>query len=659
MPSAVWTVDPQLTVTNSLGGALPEFGLRDGEIVGRNLRDLFSQDQLLEKVVDIHQRALRGERFSYETRWRDRDLWLTMQPLITASGETHALGIVLDLTAQKHAERKYRDLFERNLAGVFRATISGKLVEANDAFAQIFGYSSASAILSVPTTDLYHSPADREQLIHQLKTRGEVINYELRLRRADGRTLWALMNERIVVSPDGGEDFLEGTLIDITDRKLAEQWIEYQAYHDSLTDLPNRFLLNDRLSRALSHGTRHQKAVAVLFLDLDRFKIINDTLSHRAGDELLTAISTRLSNCLRGEDTVARVGGDEFIFVLSELDASEAVGGAAKVAEKILAAIRQPLIIQDRELFITGSLGIAIAPHDGNDIETLLKNADSAMYRAKDAGRNQYQFHTRAAQQRAEVRLTLETALRHALDREEFFLVYQPQVELGSGKIVGFETLLRWMRPGIGIVYPAEFIPLAEEIGEIVPIGEWVLRTACKQMLQWHTQGFKDLRLAVNLSPRQFQHGKLTQVVEKVIEETGYDPNLLEFEITESLSIHNVDLTIGRLSYFKNLGIRASLDDFGTGYSSLGHLRFLPIDTVKIDRSFIKDLRNDGTERMIVQAIVRMAQSMAMGVVAEGVETEEQRQILLELGCDAIQGYLYSRPLTVEGVGVFLTESLA
>jgi polar amino acid transport system substrate-binding protein len=353
---------------------------------------------------------------------------------------------------------------------------------------------------------------------------------------------------------------------------------------------------------------------------------------------------------------VARIGGDEFVFVLPEMAPADAAAGAAKVAGKVLAEVRRPFTVQGRELFVTASIGIAISPHDGSDSETLVKNADSAMYRAKEFGRNNYQFHTPLAQRRAEVRLTLETALRRAIEREELFLVYQPLVELATGKISGFETLLRWNRPGVGVVEPKDFIPLAEEMGTIVAIGEWVLRTACRQMREWHRAGHPELRLAVNLSPRQFQHEKLTRMVEGVLQETGFDAHRLELEITESLSIRDVDLTVGRLSHFRKLGIRAALDDFGTGYSSLGHLRFLPIDSVKIDRSFITDLREEGPERMIVQAIVTMAQSLDLCVIAEGVETDAQRRILTELGCNEMQGFVFSRPLVVDDVRKLLAN---
>jgi len=650
LPGAVWTTDADLRVTASIGGGLRALNLMPDEMVGVLLDEHFRGNAKFDAVVAVHRRALAGETLDYESSWHGRDLHVTLQPLHAEDGSIDGtMGIALDITERKRAERRYQALFARNLAGVFRSTVSGRLVEGNDSFAHIFGFHSAEEMLSLPTPSLYFTTEEREEVISQIRQHGEIVNFETRLRRRDGATIWALLNETLVPGEEG-DDVLEGTIVDITARKLAEERVEYQAFHDSLTDLPNRFLFNDRLARALSQSRRHGTAIAVLCLDLDHFKLINDTMAHSAGDELLRQVAERMSACLRADDTVARVGGDEFVFILPELDRADGAHGAAHVAEKVLAEIRQPFTVQSRELFVTASIGIAIAPHDGLDADTLVKNADSAMYRAKDLGRNNYQFHTPMAQRRAEVRLTLETSLRRAVEREELFLVYQPQVELATGRISGFETLLRWNRPGIGVVEPKDFIPVAEEIGSIVPIGEWVLATACRQMRKWHAAGHPELRLAVNLSARQFQHEKLTRMIEDVLTECAFDANRLELEITESLSIRDVDLTICRLSHFRSMGIRASLDDFGTGYSSLGHLRFLPIDSVKIDRSFIVDLRRDGPERTIVQAIVTMAQSLKLRVVAEGVETAEQQAILTELGCDELQGFVFSKPLTVTGV---------
>jgi diguanylate cyclase (GGDEF)-like protein/PAS domain S-box-containing protein len=645
IPANVWTTDASLRLTSTQGGALAMIGIATGEAVGKPLSDFLEGDPILDRLLELHERALAGASFSFESHWRDRDLLVTMEPLRGEAGQIDGvIGIALDTTDQKLAERKYRQLFERNVAGVFRSTISGRILECNPSFARIFGYDSPEQMLRIPTSELYFSNDDREALLKVLHMRGEAVNYETRLKRSDGHAVWVLMNEILVLNP-GEETTLEGTVVDITARKLAEERIEYQAFHDSLTALPNRFLLNDRLALALAQARRHDRSVALLFLDLDHFKHVNDTMSHNAGDDLLKSVAARLTGAIRIEDTVARIGGDEFVFILPELPTQGAAAGAAKVAEKVLESFQNPFSISGREIFVTASIGIAISPSDGHDIETLVKHADSAMYRAKEMGRNSYQFHTPHSQRRAEVRLTLESGLRRALERDELFVVYQPQVSLSTGLITGFEALLRWNRPGVGVVPPKDFIPLAEEIGLIVPIGEWVLWNASRQMHVWHSQGYEHLRLAINLSPRQFQHEKLTRMVERVLEETQMPAESLELEITESLSIYDSDLTIGRLSHFRSMGISAALDDFGTGYSSLSHLRMLPIDTVKIDRSFIGDMVPATAEYAIVQAVITMAHSLKLRVVAEGVEQESQRRALVDLGCDEMQGYIYSRPV--------------
>jgi diguanylate cyclase (GGDEF)-like protein/PAS domain S-box-containing protein len=645
LPATVWTIDGDLRVTSSMGGGLRDLGIAPDQLVGRTLDELYAGDERLESMLSLHRRALAGETIQNEQRWGVRDLYFRLQPLVDDGGiRFGALGISFDITGQKRAERRYQDLFERNLAGVFRSSVSGHLLECNEAFARIFGYSAAEEMRGSRTTDLYCDESDRTDVITSLRSRGELRNFELRLRRRDGEEVWTLLNETLVRGEAGEEDVLEGTIIDITARKLAEERMQYQAFHDALTDLPNRFLFNERLSLVIAQARRHRRKAAVMFLDLDDFKLINDTMAHTAGDELLRGVAERLKACLRADDTVARIGGDEFVFIIPETGGSAA---AARAAERILESVRQPFTIYGREIFVSASVGIAMFPSDGDDAETLVKNADSAMYRAKEGGRNQFQFYTPHSQRRAEVRLTLETALRHALERRELFLLYQPQVEIATGRIIRFEALLRWLRPGLGVIEPAEFIPLAEEIGTIVPIGEWVLRTACAQLKQWQDAGF-EAGISVNLSQRQFQHDRLTRLVEDVLACTRADPRGVEVEITESLSMRDSDLTVSRLSYFRSLGMRVALDDFGSGYSSLAHVRYLPIDTVKIDRSFITGLDEIAAEKTIVQAIVTMAHALKLRVVAEGVETESQRDILAELECDDIQGFVHSRPLAVD-----------
>lgn len=645
LPANVWTTDHNFRVTSCLGGGLASVGVDATNLIGASLEERLLGHPRHDEIISLHRRAMEGETLVFESKWSDRALYVRMQPLRDAMGKTiGCVGMTFDITDQKRAEKRYRELFERNLAGVFRSTVSGNLLECNEAFVQMFGYSSPQAMMtelnvSSNTRQLYWSTSDRDDVIDSLRKRGELRNFEIRLRTCDGRMVWGLLNETLV--PNEGDDILEGTIIDITARKLAEQRIEYQTFHDALTDLPNRFLFNDRLRVALAHARRHRGSVAVMFLDLDHFKLINDTMAHSAGDELLRSVSERLSACIRPEDTVARLGGDEFVFIFSDIHQTAA---SATIAQKIIDAIRRPFVIHGRELYMTASIGIAVAPHDGNDAETLVKNADSAMFRAKEAGRDNFQFHTHAAQLRAETRLTTETALRHALDRQEFFLVYQPQVEIDSGKITGFEALLRWQRPGHGVIAPDDFIPLAEETGAIVAVGEWVLRSACAQLQEWQRLQ-PDLRMAINISPRQFQQDDLTRIVEDALEEHDLDPSTIEIEITESLSMGESDLTIGRLSHFRSIGLRIALDDFGTGYSSLGRLRYLPIDSIKIDRTFVADLREHGPEHRIVQAIITMARSLDLRVIAEGVETEDQQTILQNLGCNELQGFIFSKPL--------------
>jgi len=651
MPVAVWTTDRNLIVTTSLGGDLPLLGYQPDELVGMSLFDLFAGKR--DDVIDTHRRALAGERMELERKWRDRQLFVRMQPLLDCDSEiAGTLGVAFDVTDTRRAEERFRSLFERNVAGVFRSTVGGRLVECNDAFVKIFGYDSARDMLEIPTSSLYVDTGDRAELIATLKKQKELINFERRLRRRDGSVVWALLNETLVRGDSGEEDTLEGTIIDITARKMAEERMQYLAFHDALTGLPNRSLLNDRLTMTLARARRHGQLAAVLFLDLDQFKLINDTMAHPAGDELLRGLADRLSNALRSEDTVARIGGDEFVFIIPDIDMAAA---AARTAERILASVRRPFEIQRRELYVTASMGVAIFPHDGDDAATLIKNADSAMYRAKELGRNMYQFHMPVTQRRAELRLTLETALRHALDREEFFLVYQPIIDLSTGRIRSFEALLRWNRGEHGVIEPNDFIPLAEEIGSIVPIGAWAMREACRQAREWQ-RGGAEVSIAVNLSARQFQDPRLTQLVETVLEETDLPSRLLELEITESLAMRDSDMTYGRLSHFRNLGIRVALDDFGSGYSSLSHLQSLPIDTIKVDRSFIVGLSESAPERAIVQAIVTMAQALRLRVVAEGVETDEQHRVLRAIGCNDVQGFLFDRPLRADVATARLTK---
>jgi diguanylate cyclase (GGDEF)-like protein len=447
--------------------------------------------------------------------------------------------------------------------------------------------------------------------------------------------------------------------------KRAEERILQMAYYDNLTKLPNRALFQDRFKQTLAHAERYKKEAALLFMDLDNFKRINDTFEHRFGDLLLKGVAERLTNYVRMADTVARreltpcsvarLGGDEFTVLLTEIHSMQ---DAASVAHRILDILSQPFHIDGHEIFVTASIGIALYPLDGKDIDPLLKNADTAMYHAKNQGKNNFQFYKRAMNACAFENLTMENCLRRAMEREEFLLHYQPRMDLRTGKIVGAEALIRWNHPAKGLIYPAEFIPIAEETGIILPLGEWVLKNASEQIKDWQRSGIAKTRIIVsaNLSGRQFRQENLLEVVSKVIDSSGIDPQYLELEITENIIMESIEKTSTTLKKLKKMGIHISIDDFGTGYSSFSYLRYFPLDIIKIDRSFIKDITKNDEVLTIVKAIIAMAHTLKLRVVAEGVETNEQMRLLIEQGCDEMQGYLLSAPLSAEEVLKFLSE---
>ena len=423
-----------------------------------------------------------------------------------------------------------------------------------------------------------------------------------------------------------------------------EEQLQRQVYHDTLTGLPNRLLFQDRLALAVAQAHRHGNGLAVLFLDVDRFKVINDSLGHSVGDRLIREVAVRLRSCLREGDTVARLGGDEFTLLLP--DVGQAVD-AAKVAKKVLDVVRMPFELDGRELFVTSSLGISLYPDDGRDAETLVKNADAAMYRAKEQGRDLYQLYTPALNATALERLALESSLRKALAHSELLLHYQPILDVATRRVHGVEALLRWRHPELGLVPPGDFIPLAEVTGLILAIGPWVLRAACAQARAWQDLQ-PGLRMAVNLSARQFQEAGLVGHVTDALADTGLDPHCLQLEITESSAMQNAQTAIQTLRELKALGVGLSIDDFGTGYSSLSYLKRFPIDTLKIDQSFIRDIGTDPDDAAIASAIIALAHTLKLTVVAEGVETADQLEFLTRHGCDRTQGYFFSRPLAAE-----------
>ena len=637
----VYTHDLDGVVTSmNLAGERASGYTRD-EIVGRHIHELLVPEDRA-RAGDAMEKKLRGEAAStfYEITMRSKDgrrfpVELSTRMIYRDGRPVGVQGVARDVSDRKDSEARYRLLFERNLAGVYRSTSDGRILDCNDACARLFGYDSREELLGANANAFYFDDSERERVVQMLREQKQVSNLELRLRRRDGATVWVLENVTL-----RDEDIMEGTIIDITDRKRAQAQVEYQAYHDSLTGLPNRLLFRDRITVALAHAKRSGRLSAVMFLDLDQFKLVNDTLGHTVGDRVLQAIGARLVTCVRAEDTVARMGGDEFTILLAELSDRR---GASLVAQKILEAVRHPVTIDEHELYVTTSIGIAVFPDEGMDAESLLKNADRAMYRAKERGRDNYQFASAAHAQPAASRLATERALHRALEREELVVYYHPMVEIATGRVVGAEALVRWQHPELGLVLPEDFIPLAEETQLIVPIGAWVLRTACRQMKAWHDAGYRWLRVAVNLSPRQFEDRELIATVESVLAETGFPAQSLDLEITESTAMQNAELTLAILNRLKEMGIRISIDDFGTGYSSLSYLKRFPIDTVKIDQDFVRDLTSD--DAAIISAVISMARALNLRVIAEGVETEAQLDFLRREQCAEMQGYLYSQPL--------------
>ena len=434
-------------------------------------------------------------------------------------------------------------------------------------------------------------------------------------------------------------------------RSRVERLFRSRNARDQLTQLPDRLLFNQQLTRSIAISLEKDVMLGVAFLDLDRFKNINDTLGHAAGDCLLKQVAERLQSCLRGYDVVARWGGDEFTLLLCDLRSPEEI---TSIAERILQRLSAPFHVQGEELYVTASLGIALAPYDGEDEQTLLCNADAAMYQAKARGRNNYQIYFEEINADARTQLNLETDLRKALDNDELFLCYQPQVDLRTGRWIGMEALIRWQHPTLGMIPPGKFIVIAEETGLIEPIGKWVLQAACRQYCQWQQVGFPQLRLAVNLSAQQFHRSNLVRAVVEVIRETGFDARYLELEVTESAAMHDVSFAIEVLKKFSHVGIQIAMDDFGTGYSSLSVLKHFPLDTIKIDRSFVQDLVDSPSDAAIASTIIALAKGLDFKVLAEGIETPEQMAVLNEMGCDYAQGYWFSRPLTVQQVDEML-----
>lgn len=627
-------------------------GYSKEELVRAGFNHLIRQEDL-DKQWHYFHKAAQGEPQSYDLTCIHKDghaveLRVTKLPIKVDHQIIGVHSIAKDITVRKQAERalieaedKYRSLVEKSLVGVYIIQ-NHTIVYANPYLVKLLGYQEATIGLQV--WDVIH-PEDRlmvENNIRSIPNEHEGIHHQFRVIKRDGSIIDVeLLSNRIMYQ---GQPAVIGTVLDITKRKQVEELNAYLAYHDSLTDLPNRRMFEKKLEELLTVARACRQKLAVMYLDMDRFKYVNDSLGHKIGDQLLNMISGRLQHCVRQNDFIARMGGDEFTIVLPDIQSTES---AVNVARRIIETLNEPFIIEDYELYITTSVGISMYPNDGEDSESLMKFADSALYRAKDLGKNNFQVFTSSMNVQTYKIFILEKDLRKAIQRNELELYYQPKVKALTGEIVGAEALIRWNHPEWGLITPNEFLSLAEETGLITAISAWVKRTVCHQNKQWQEAGLPRIPISVNVSAKRFLYKEMVSTIKNVLHDTGLDPSYLEIEITEDSLLEHEEVVTSILNELKELGVGISLDDFGTGYSSLSYLKRFKqkINTLKIDKSFIQDLYQDSEDNAIIAAIIQLAHQMNMSVVAEGVETEEQLHLLKHLKCELIQGYLFSKPV--------------
>ncbi len=643
-----WVVDMEGRLREVNDAYVHRSGYTREELLGMRVTDVEARETPEEMAAHIAKVMRDGsDLFESWHRAKDGSLWpveINVSHWPAAGGRLFMF--LRDISARRASEAQTQQLsraLEQTADAVMITDRHGVIEHVNPALETMTGYSRAELIGRKPS--VFRSGIQDEAFYRRLWDTilgGEIFNDVLVNRRKDG----SLYYEEKLISPikdgDGNITHFVATARDITERMAAQVRLAHLAHHDALTELPNRALFLDRLKQALARARWHGRLVAVIFLDLDRFKVINDTLGHDIGDRLLQQMSARLHSSVRARDTVARFGGDEFAILLDDVASENDIG---HVARKVLETLTPAFDIEGRELYVSASLGISLYPNDGDDARTLLKNADTAMYRAKESGKNNYQFYSADMSAHALERLTLESSLRHALGRNEFTLHYQPQVDARTGNVLGVEALLRWRHPERGLVGPSDYIGLLEETGLILSVGEWALTTACEQLRAWHAAGWSDLRLAVNLSARQVGDPGFVGLLERLVAQHGCVAGKLELEITESVLMQHTRHALDNIEAAHRLGLRIALDDFGTGYSSLSYLQRFPIDTLKIDRSFIRDLPDDPDDALLTEAILNMARSLRIGVIAEGVETAAQRDFLSARGCHHMQGYLFGRPM--------------
>ncbi|MCH4879702.1 bifunctional diguanylate cyclase/phosphodiesterase [Pseudomonas sp. TMW22090] len=564
------------------------------------------------------------------------------------------LGVGRDISQQRRAEKDLRmaaTVFEHSTSAILITDPAGYIVQANEAFSRVSGYAVEQVLDQLPNMLTVDEQQDAH-LRYVLKQLNEHSTWEgeVWLKRRNGEHYPAWVGITAVLDDEGDLASYVCFFSDISERKASEQRIHRLAYYDALTHLPNRTLFQDRLHTALQSAERQKGWVVLMFLDLDRFKPINDSLGHAAGDRMLKEMATRLLGCVDDDDTVARMGGDEFTLLLQPRANREmALNRAIHVAEQILGSLVKPFVLEGREFFVTASIGIALSPQDGNELSQLMKNADTAMYHAKERGKNNFQFYQADMNASALERLELESDLRHALEQDEFVLYYQPQFSGDGKRLTGAEALLRWRHPRRGLVPPGDFIPVLEELGLVVDVGDWVISEACRQLKSWHLAKVRVPKVSVNISARQFSDGQLGTRIANILKEIGLPPACLELELTESILMREVSEAMQILDGLKNLGLSIAVDDFGTGYSSLNYLKQFPIDVLKIDRTFVDGLPSGEQDAQIARAIIAMAHSLNLAVIAEGVETQEQLDFLREHGCDEVQGYLFGRPMPASG----------
>ncbi len=634
-------------------------GYSEKEAQNLNVKDwdiIYSSEEITTMINKIST----SDKMTVETRNRCKDgvlidVEITTKPIIL-EGNTYIYASARDITQRKKMENELHKLsqaVDQSPVSVVITDLDGTIEYVNTTFECTTGYIKDETI-GENLRFLKSGKTSKKTYIEMWAfiTHGKTWHGELINKRKDGSEYIEAMKVAPIFQSDGHISNYMAIKEDITEKKQAEEHLQFLANFDPLTGLPNRRQLEHRTDYALKLAKRNNETFAIMFLDLDHFKDINDALGHKAGDMLLVEVAKRFQSVLRDEDTVSRLGGDEFVFLLPNSDSK----GIIHVVNKLLHALAQSFSFDQYELIITASIGIAVYPSDGTDHQTLSKNADAAMYRAKQNGRNNYCFFTQAMQSHTSRNLQLSNALHNALDRNQLRVVYQPQISALDGQIIGAEALVRWTHPEFGDISPVEFIPLAEENGLILPIGEWVLRTAVQQAKHWIQSGFRPISIAVNLSAVQFRHPDLPQLVVKILNEAGLPPEYLDIELTEAVAMHNPNLACAIMDTLHHHGIRMSIDDFGTGYSSLSYLKKFKVHKLKIDKSFVRDIHTDPEDKAIVKAIISMAHDLGLKSIAEGVETEDQLNFLRDQGCDEIQGYYYSKPLNADDLDIYLRE---